>query len=99
TAIQGAHNIASQSVRIDNLDPIPVTGSLVWQAVSDAFWLLVEPREEKTPGILTLFVNAVDLQLGTYQGNVLVRSLTPNVLFAERTIAVELTLLASPQPG
>lgn len=75
-----------------NLDSIMVSGSLAWEASTDVPWLLIEPRQGETPGQITLAVNTSDLEPGAYMGDVLIRSLTPGVVFAERIVTVTLNL-------
>jgi len=84
--------VPQQNVQVLNLDPIKVTGQLTWGASTNVPWLLIEPQQGKTPGQITLAVDISNLETGTYTDNVLVRSLTPSVVFAERLVIVTLNL-------
>jgi len=77
-----------------NPDPIPLTGQLQWLASTEAPWLAVEPQEGMTPGLITLSVNIGTLGPGTYTGSIIVSSPTPNVVYAERVISVDLVVSA-----
>ena len=90
TAIAGNPKIAPQRVRVMNADPIPLTGALQWETSSTTPWLAIEPREGKTPSLITLAANIGHLEPGMYTGNVTVRSLIPGVEYIERNIAVTL---------
>ena len=94
TAIAGNTKIAAQRVRVMNPDPIPLTGQLQWRASTETPWLAVEPQEGMTPGLITLSVNIGTLGPGTYTGSVIVSSPTPNVVYAERVISVDLVVSA-----
>ena len=77
-----------------NLDPIPVTGSLEWVASTNIQWLTVEKKEGRTPDLMTLYVDRGNLKPGTYTGDVVVRSPTPGVVYAERIVSVVLEIRA-----
>lgn len=94
TATVGDQHIAPQVVYIMNLDPIPVTGQLEWIASTDIQWLTVEKKDGRTPGLMTLSVDRGNLKPGTYTGDVVVRSPTPGVVYAERIVSVILEIRA-----
>jgi hypothetical protein len=94
----GDTSIVPQQLRIVNLDPVPLTGSLEWTISTDIPWLTIEPTKGITPGVVSLSPNIVDLQAGTYTGTFIVTSPTPEVIFAEQAVSVELILEAGATP-
>jgi hypothetical protein len=94
------HEAVRYTVDVINLDPISVTGRLEWQASTDVPWLSVEPRAGTTQHPITLSMRSADLGAEPreawvkgisgiiYEANVIVRSLTPGTVFAERILPV-----------
>ncbi len=84
----------AQQIQAFNLDPVPLTGPLEWEASTEEEtpWLFIEPQAGKTPGLLTLSVHTNQLQANTYTARVLVKARTPETIFAERAISVALEL-------
>jgi hypothetical protein len=97
-AMVGDRDVVPQQLRIVNLDPIPLTGSLEWSVSTDIPWLTIEPTKGITPGTVNLSPHIVGLQASTYTGTVIVTSPTPEVVFAEQTVSVELILEAGATP-
>lgn len=97
TATVGDQHIAPQVVYIMNLDPIPVTGPLEWVASTNIQWLTVEKKEGRTPDLITLSAEIGNLKPGTYTGDVVVRSPTSGVVYAERIVSVVLEIRADQQ--
>ena len=94
TSTVGDQHIAPQVVYIMNLDPIPVTGPLEWLASTNIQWLTIEKKEGRTPDLMTLSVDRGNLKPGTYTGDVVVRSPTSGVVYAERIVSVVLEIRA-----
>ncbi len=84
----GSQEIVKHIVDVVNLDPIPITGQLDWEAWTDVPWLSVEPRAGTTPYSITLSVRPVDLTADLHAAKVVIRSLTTGTVFAERTLDV-----------
>jgi hypothetical protein len=99
TAKAGAQEAVRHTVNVMNLnplsgDPLSVTGQLEWEASTEAPWLQVEPSAGTTPYPMTLFMHATDLAVGHYEAKVIVRSLTPGTVRAERTLDVHGEIVA-----
>ncbi len=90
TATAGDQKVGPHTVHIRNLDPLSLTGPLAWMASTDVPWLSIEKTEGQTPDHLTFSLDPGNLEAGTYNGNVIVRSSTPGVVYAERVIPVVL---------
>jgi len=90
TATAGEQKVGPHTVHVSNLDPLSVTGPLAWTASTDVPWLSIEKTEGQTPDQLTFSVDPGNLGPGTHRGNVIVRSSTPGVVYAERVIPVVL---------
>ncbi|MDQ3583434.1 MAG: hypothetical protein M3495_18295 [Pseudomonadota bacterium] len=96
----GTQDTVQHTVDVVNLDPISVTGQLQWEALTDVPWLSVEPSAGTTPYPITLSMYSADLgaeprEAGVkgisgiaYEANVIVRSVTPGTVFAERILSV-----------
>jgi hypothetical protein len=97
-AAVGDQKVMPQTVSVLNLDPIPVTGPLEWIASKDDPWLVLGKREGKTPDLITISVNIGGLEPGIYSGNVIVKSPTPGVVYAERVISVILGIRPGQEP-
>ncbi len=90
TATAGEQKVGLHTVHITNLDPLSLTGPLAWTASTDVPWLSIEKTEGQTPDQLMFSADPGNLEPGTHRGNVIVRSSTPGVVYAERVVPVVL---------
>jgi len=86
--------VGPKSVKVLNLDPMGITGSIGWTASEDVPWLTVSPAAGETPGSIALTVNAAGLAAGTYTGTVVVKATTSGVLFPVRRLKVRVDVTA-----
>jgi sugar lactone lactonase YvrE len=85
-----------QNVTVANLNPFSSPNEVEWEASARGHWLAIGYRVgDRTPANLMLFVPpwlTDDLGPGSYEGSVVVKSLTPRTSMPERAIRVLLRI-------
>jgi hypothetical protein len=83
----------AQPIDVVNRDPIRVTGPLEWEARGHQEWITLDKPSGQTPDQLQVSVVPLDsMRPGEYRGEITIRSTTPNTVFPERTVIVELVV-------
>lgn len=84
---EARRNPPSQTLQITNTG----TGTLVWSASADQFWISLSPSGGTAPSTITVSVNATLLTAGSYQGRITVSAM--GAQGSPATVFVTLTLL------
>nr|BAL58746.1 hypothetical protein HGMM_OP2C294 [Candidatus Acetothermum autotrophicum] len=84
---EARRNPPSQTLQITNTG----TGTLIWSASTDQFWISLNPSSGTAPSTITVSVNATLLTAGSYQGRITITAL--GAQSSPTTVFVTLTLI------
>lgn len=84
---EARRNPLSQTLQITNAG----TGTLIWSASADQFWISLSPSSGTAPSTITVSVNATLLTAGSYQGRITISAL--GAQGSPATVFVTLTLI------
>jgi hypothetical protein len=93
----GDRKAVQHVIDVVNLDPFPLTGPLQWEVFTEDPFLSIEPAAGLTPYSITIYANSAKLKPAPYKATVVIRALTANTVFAERTLQVQLRITAAPK--